>query len=457
MKIAVLNGSPKGEVSVTVQYVKFIQKKFPGHEFELINVAHDILKLEKDNQAFLQAIETVKGSDGVIWAFPLYVFLVASQYKRFIEMVFERGVTSAFEGKYACALSTSIHFFDHTAHSYIHGICDDLGMKFIESFSADMDDIFVDDKRRILTKWAGDFLQAIKNQAPTSKSYAPLKCSSFAYKPGKTIKPVDTGGIKIRVLADMDEKSNIANMVDRFRKSFKQDIEVFNLRDIDMKGGCLGCLQCAFDNVCVYRDKDGFMEFFNSGSDSDVTVFAGAIKDRFLSSRIKMFWDRSFFNGHIPTRIGKQVGFIVSGPLSQLANLQEIMLGQAEMSEANLAGVITDESGDSSTIDALLDDFAVKCVDYSQQKYIRPSTFLGVGGHKLFRDQIWSRLRFPFDADFRFYESHGMFDFPQNDTRYLEFSGQMVKMIQDPKMREMVRKMIKTEMLKGYQKVVETK
>ena len=32
----------------------------------------------------------------------------------------------------------------------------------------------------------------------------------------------------------------------------------------------------------------------------------------------------------------------------------------------------------------------------------------------------------------------------------------MIKMIQDPKMREMVRKMIKTEMIKNYQKVVET-
>jgi hypothetical protein len=330
-------------------------------------------------------------------------------------------------------------------------------MKFVESFSADMDDIFIEDKRRILIKWAGDFLQAIQNHAPTEKSYTPLKYSAFVYKPGKTSSPIDTGGIKIRVLADIDEKSNVASMVDRFWKAFKQDIEVFNLRDIDVKGGCLGCMQCAFDNICVYRDKDGFIEFFNSGRDSDVTVLAGAIKDRFLSSRIKMFWDRSFFNGHIPTQIGKQVGFIISGPLSQLANLQEIMLAQAEMSEANLAGVVTDESGDSSQVDALLDGFAVKCVDYSQQKYVKPSTFLGVGGHKLFRDQIWSRLRFPFDADFRFYEAHGMFDFSQNDTRYLEFSGQMIKMIQDPQMREMVRKMIKTEMLKGYQKVVETK
>jgi multimeric flavodoxin WrbA len=457
VKIVVLNGSPKGEISVTVQYVKFVQKKFPEHEFEIINIAHDILKLEKDKQEFLKVIESVKKADGVMWAFPLYVFLVASQYKRFIEMISEQGVESAFEGKYTCALTTSIHFFDHTAHNYIHGICDDLGMKFVESFSADMDDIFIDDKRRILIKWAGDFLEAIKSKAPTQKSFAPLKGSSFIYKPGKAASPIDTGGLNIRVLADLDEKSNVASMVERFRKAFKQEIGVFNLRDIDMKGGCLGCIQCGFDNVCVYKDKDGFMEFFNSGRDADVIIFAGAIKDRFLSSRIKMFWDRSFFNGHIPTGIGKQSGFLVSGPLSQLPNLQEIMLASAEMGEANLAGIVTDESGDSPQVDALIDSFAARCVDYSQQKYVKPTTFLGVGGHKLFRDEIWSRLRFPFDADFRFYESHNMFNFPQNDTRYLEFSGQMIKMIQDPQMREMVRKMIKTEMLKNYQKIVETK
>jgi hypothetical protein len=35
MKIVVLNGSPKGEYSVTLQYVHYIQKKFPGHEWKI--------------------------------------------------------------------------------------------------------------------------------------------------------------------------------------------------------------------------------------------------------------------------------------------------------------------------------------------------------------------------------------------------------------------------------------
>ncbi|MCX6004838.1 MAG: NAD(P)H-dependent oxidoreductase [Chloroflexi bacterium] len=459
MKIAVLNGSPKGEISVTVQYIKFIQKKFPQHELKLLNISHEIQELEKDDKAFQDVIAEVEKSDGVIWAFPLYVFLVASQYKRFIEMIWEKKVADAFKGKYTCVISTSIHFFDNTAHNYMRGICDDLDMKFTESFSADMDDIFNDEKRRILLKWAADFFTAIEKQSPTSKAYAPVVPGKFSYKPGSVKSKIDSQGQRIKILADItDSNSNIAKMVNRFKDSVKEGVQIFNVRDVNMKGGCLGCMQCAFDNICFYKDKDDFMEFFNTEMrDADVTIFASEIKDRFITSRIKMFWDRRFFNGHIPLNINKQIGFIISGPLGQLANLQEILQGLAEMSDANFTGVVTDECGDSAQLDALIDDFAAKCVDYSTQKYVRPRTFLGVGGHKIFRDQIWARLRFPFQADYKFYAEHGMFDFPQDDKRYVEFSQQMTNMIQDPKMRDVVRKMIKTEMLKGYQKVVETK
>ena len=38
MKLLVLNGSPKGDVSVTMQYVKFIRKQFPEHEYQVLNI-----------------------------------------------------------------------------------------------------------------------------------------------------------------------------------------------------------------------------------------------------------------------------------------------------------------------------------------------------------------------------------------------------------------------------------
>lgn len=459
MKIAVLNGSPKGNISVTVQYIRLLQKKYPDHTFNLLNISHDIQKYVKRRDAFQPVIEAVKDADGVMWAFPLYVFLVPAQYKRFIEMIREQGVEGVFQDKYACIFSTSVHFFDHTAHRYIREVCEDLGMRVTEPFSADMDDIFIDERRENFIKWAGDFLKAIADKAPTGRFATPVAAGHFRYEPEKPEpeKEIKTGGLKISIVADTgDTASNIASMVKRFRGAFDGGCHVYDLHEIDMKGGCLGCLQCAFDNRCFY--KDGFVDFVrNNLAGTDILILAGAIKDRFFSSRMKMFWDRSFFKGHIPSYMDKQIGYLVSGPLAQLPNMQDILQGYAEMSGANLAGIVTDEGGDSARIDAVLDDFAARCVDYAKNGYMRPKTFLGVGGHKIFRDMIWSRLRFPFDADFKFYTEHNLFDFPQNDERYLSFSEQMLAMIQDPQMREVVRKAIKTEMLAGYKKVVETK
>ena len=457
MKIAVLNGSPKGEISVTVQYIRYLQKKFPEHEFKLFHIAHDILKLEKKGEAFQQIIDEVKSADGVMWAFPLYTLLVASQYKRFIEMIWEKGVQEAFREKYACALSTSVHFFDNTAHNYIRDICDDLGMKFIESYSSDMDELFSENRRDNFLRWAGAFQKAIKDRVVTVRTCPPVVADTFTYQPGKATEKITADGLKIRVVADILERdSNIARMVERFASALAGDVRVFDVGEMGLTGGCLGCLECAFDNRCVY--KDGFVDFYNQElRGADVTIYAGPIRDRYFSARMKMFRDRSFFNGHIPVNLQKQVGYIVSGPLGQLPNLQEVLQGGAEMSGGNLVGMISDESADSKVIDALLDAFAVKCVDYAKSQYMRPQTFLGVGGHKIFRDQIWARLRFPFDADFKFYSEHDMFDFPQNDSRYLEFSQQMLAAIQDPQMKEAVRKAIKTEMLRGYKKAVEEK
>jgi multimeric flavodoxin WrbA len=109
-----LNGSPKGDISVTMQYIDYIQQQFPQHELDIHNISQRIKKLESDEAAFQVVIDAVREADGIIWGFPLYLLLVPSQYKRFIELIWERDVADAFAGKYATVLTTSIHFYDHT-------------------------------------------------------------------------------------------------------------------------------------------------------------------------------------------------------------------------------------------------------------------------------------------------------------------------------------------------------
>ena len=67
MKIVVLNGSPKGDISVTMQYVHFLQKKFPLHELKILNISQRIQVIEKDEKTFREIIDEVRLADGVLW------------------------------------------------------------------------------------------------------------------------------------------------------------------------------------------------------------------------------------------------------------------------------------------------------------------------------------------------------------------------------------------------------
>ena len=51
MKIAVINGSPKGKYSITLQTVLYLQRKFLEHTFEVLHAGQKIKALEKDFSA----------------------------------------------------------------------------------------------------------------------------------------------------------------------------------------------------------------------------------------------------------------------------------------------------------------------------------------------------------------------------------------------------------------------
>ena len=68
MNILVLNGSPKGKYSVTLQTVLYLQKKFPAHAFEVLHVGQRIKALEKD---FSKAEEQIKAADLLLFSYPV--------------------------------------------------------------------------------------------------------------------------------------------------------------------------------------------------------------------------------------------------------------------------------------------------------------------------------------------------------------------------------------------------
>lgn len=458
MKITVLNGSPKGELSVTLQYAKYLEKRFPQHEFHVLHIAQRIKQLENDRKAFDAVIAQVAASDGVIWGFPLYILLVHAHYKRFIELIFERGAQAAFAGKYAATLSTSIHFFDHTAHHYMHAICDDLDMRFVDSFSADMNDLMEEKNRRQLTLFGQRFIQAMETRAAAQREYAPLVHRQFSYQPGQPLAPLSAGEKRVVILHDeKDPDSNLFKMVARARARISGDVTLVNLHDIEIKASCQGCLRCGSAYHCAFEGKDAFIDFYkNTVMSADVLIFAGRIVDRSLSSRWKMVLDRAFFNTHTPVLGGKQMAWLVSGPLAQVSNLREVLQAYYELQGANLVGIVTDENGTSAEMDAVLDQLVETTLRSAVEGAERPKTFLGIGGLKLFRDDMYGRLRMVFPADFRAYRRMGLYKtFPQANLGLMLLNTFVSPLVNLPPIRRKFDDMMKEQMVLPLKQVVE--
>ena len=455
MKIVVLGGSPKGEISVTMQYVKYMQKYLSEHNFTFIQAAALIKRLEKNQNDFSGIIDEIKKAEIVVWAFPLYYCIVCSGYKRFIELIFERESTSAFEGKYAVSLSTSINFYDHTAHNYIRSISEDLGMKYIGFFSANMNDIVSELGRKKLEAFSEFFTESAEKNVKVPRYSMPLPECKFSYNPTAETHRKISSDKKITLVTDSEE-GNTGSMVERLEDCFSNDIKVVNLSKLNIKGGCMGCLKCSNNNICSYSGKDDYIEMFERYvKPADILILAGSIQDRYLSSTWQKFFERSFYNTHKPILDNKHIGIIISGPLKHIPDAVEILKGFFQVEGSHVIDIITDESHDSQHIDELIYGLATRLAICAELGYIRPPTFLGVAGLKIFRDFIGGGARVVFRADHKFYKKNKIYDFPQrNFFKNIFYTlGYFITGI--PFVRKKMEERMREGMLMPYRRILE--
>lgn len=412
MKICVLNGSPKGPMSTTLKFVQYLRENFPENEFDIFDIAQSIKIIERDENEFRSIMNNIAGAQAVLWAFPVYYFLVPSQMKRFIELIFERNGQAAFHGKPGASLTTSLHISDHTAHDYMHGICDDLDMNYMGYYSADLDDLSVEKEQSRLLAFGKYFLSLAHDNLPHMKHHKPIKIHNVTYNQ-KKIDPISIPGKKILIVADdLDRNSNLKKMVFDLQDAFNPQAEIMQLKDIQIRGGCRGCVKCAENNHCIYEGRDEFVNFIkNSIRKADILFFAGAIKDRYLSAQWKCYFDRCLFMGHVPTLEGKQLGYIVAGPLKQIHHhMNEIFVTYTSLNHANMIGIVSDDTDHEDEINSSLKSIAVRAAVASQLNYIQPDTYLKIGVTKHFRDIMLGGFRHIFLADDKYYKIHGYYD-----------------------------------------------
>jgi multimeric flavodoxin WrbA len=441
MNILVLNGSPKGKNSATLQTSNYLSILHPEVHFSTLHVGTEIRQLEKD---FSPAMEAVAKADVLLFSYPVYTFLVPSQLHRFLELLKEHAPD--LKDKYASQVTTSKHFYDVTAHAFIRDNCEDLGLKYIRGLSADMEDLPTR-KGQADAEAFFDFLlwsvQEDRYEKRRSRSTPPVHLPVLV--------PEDPGGKKgdVVIVADLrPEDTQLRDMILRFRAVFPKKTRIVNIRDFPFRGGCLSCFRCAADGTCVY--KDGFAELLRENiQTAEAIVLAFTIRDHSMGSVFKTYDDRQFCNGHRTVTMGKPFGYLVSGNLSEEENLRTVIHARAETGGNFLAGVATDELSPNSEIDALAASLSY-AIDHA---YAPPSDFYGVGGRKIFRDLIW-QMQGLMRADHKFFKAHGQYDFPQKHffTMLLMYLAGAV--MASPKLRAKAGDKISEGMLAPYRKVL---
>jgi len=409
MKVLVLNGSPKGQYSITLQSIRYLEKRFPDHSFTVYNVGQKTKSLEKD---FTPVEQAIAEADVLLFSYPVYTFIAPYQLHRFMELLKASGIS--LKGKFVSQITTSKHFYDVTAHRYVQDNCQDLGMKFVRGLSADMDDLLTKKGQKELEDFFRYFCYCVeKDQYETIP--APLSVPKHL----PVTVPESTGakqGDVVIVTDCQEENAQLSNMIARFRAKLPFKTRIVNIREYPFNGGCLGCFHCAASGKCVH--KDGFDEYLrNEIQTAQSIVYAFTIRDHSMGARFKMYDDRQFCNGHRTVTIGMPVGYLVSGDYSKEFNLQMIIEGRAQVGTNFLAGVATDEVDPDSSIDKLVDQLTYAL----ENKYVPPQNFYGVGGMKIFRDLIWL-MKGMMRADHKFFKAHGQYDFPQKKR------GTMLKM-----------------------------
>ncbi len=440
MNICVLNGSPKGKYSITLHTALYLQKKFPEHNFEIVNVGQKIRYLENN---FSEPLAAIEKADVLLFSYPVYTFIAPYQLHRFIELLKEKGLELS--AKYAAQISTSKHFYDVTAHAYVKENCLDLGLKYIDGLSADMDDLLTVKGQIEAENFFNYLVYSVKNGIYTQKienkdelaikrTYLP----SFA-----NVTKKDGCDTVIVTNADKEDES-LLNMIKDFCACYPYKTRVVNIAEYPFSGGCLGCFTCAADGKCIY--KDGFDEYLRQEiQTAKAIVYAFTVKDHSMGASFKRYDDRQFCNGHRTVTMGMPIAYIVNGNLCNEPNLKMIIKARADVGHNFLAGIGTEAQTIKLTSDKLC--YAL------ESGYVPPQSFYGVGGLKIFRDLIYL-MRGMMKADHKFYKKHGFYDFPQKKWGTILKMKLVGGLITNKKIKAKLGNKMNEGMVSPYKKVI---
>jgi multimeric flavodoxin WrbA len=425
MRLVVFNGSPRQnpDMSCSKTYIDYVASKYPEHTFVELFIARDIREIQKKTEAYLEVLDAVRECDGILFQMPVYSALVPSQVKAFIELLFEDSrAAEAFDGKYAAMITTSIQLFDNFACNYIQAVCEDLNVSFTGAFSATFYPIVDDEYRKSFSEFIERLFFAIEHQCRPPRLYSKVVDTIPTFKALSMESRETASARRVAVVTDLaGETEGLQGMIRVLSQALDAEVTVVDLAETDY-GGCRCCIQCGATFTCCLND--GFQEMHEKKVRSaDAIVIAGKIKDRYLTARIKNFFDREFYLNHVPFLKGTPVGLLVSGPLKQNPPIRESLLAILELRGAHVAGVVSDDAKSAEEIQGGLLWLAQTLNRQMEIAAAAPAGFYGKAAGMFFRDFVYI-AKYPFMADYRVYREQDLFrSFPQKRYKVRFLTG----------------------------------
>ena len=121
------------------------------------------------------------------------------------------------------------------------------------------------------------------------------------------------------------------------------------------------------------------------------------------------------------------------------------MEGRAEVGHNYLAGVGTDKESIITSARKL--EYAL------DNNFVKPRSFYGVGGMKIFRDLIWV-MRGIMKADHKYYKKHDVYDFPQKQRGRMILMCLLGSLVRNPKIKKKMGNKFNEGMIAPYKKVI---
>lgn len=445
MKILVLNGSPKGKNSVTLQTPLYLGKKFDKHEYKIIHVSQRIKSIVKD---FSEVKASIEEADLIVFCYPVYTFLAPYQLHRFIELMKEHEVS--LEGKYVTQISTSKHFYDVTAHKFIEENAYDMKARYLRGLSADMEDLLTEKGQKQAVTYFQKVLYSIEKEIYEYKDMSKMVKEKVVYHAQfqqSTEKSKEKDVLIVTNVAEDDV--NLKNMIADFKAVCSYEVREVNLREFPFQGGCLGCMECTATAKCIY--KDNFDTYLRTNiQNADAIINAYTIENHYTQSSFKCYDDRQFCNGHRTVTKGMPIGYIISGDYQNEHNIQTLVEARSDVGGHYLCGVVTDEGSTKLQMQQLSDT-----LDYAfEHEMDLPNTFYGVGGMKIFRDLVYN-MQGMMQEDHKFYKENGIYDFPQNNKLKI-FQMKLIGMaISNPKIKAKMPGSISSFIIAPYTKLID--